>query len=218
MTNYYTEKRELMAFLQLKARGIESENIIHAFLEIPREKFVTAENTINAYEDKALPLFNNQTISQPYIVALMTQMLNPSLNQTILEIGTGSGYQAAILSKLCKNVISYEIDKELTEFAITNLKKTEISNVSVINSDASDDILQKDFFDGALITAATNKIPQSIIDSLKKGATLIVPQGTTFQYQILKKYVKKKGKLQLIDSTIAVNFVPLRGKHGFITN
>jgi protein-L-isoaspartate(D-aspartate) O-methyltransferase len=218
MEDNYIQKRELMVFLQLKSRGIDSDNIINAFLHIPRENFVTPENTINAYEDKALPLFNNQTISQPYIVGLMTKMLNPSLNQTILEIGSGSGYQSAILSQLCKKVISYEIDKELSEFANQNLKKTKISNITIINADASDNIKQKDFFDGAIITAATNKIPQSITSSLKEGATLIVPQGTTFQYQILKKYIKKNKELQLVESSIAVNFVPLRGKHGFINN
>ncbi len=208
-----SEQRESMVFMQLKSRGINNQRILNTFLTIPRENFVPQNMKASAYLDNALPIGYEQTISQPYVVALMTQSLNPQKNESILEIGTGSGYQAAILSNLCKKVTSYEIIPQLAKFAKENLTKTNIDNVKIKNSDGSD-LKENEIFDKIIVTAATPKIPQNWIKCLKEKGSLVVPQGN-IDSQVLLKYKKKDGKLELLETSIPVRFVPLKGKEGF---
>lgn len=200
---------------QIVQRGITNKKIIDAFMRVPRENFVLEEYKPHAYVDYALPIKCSQTISQPYIVALMTQMLDVKEEHRVLEIGTGSGYQAAILSNLAKEVISYEIIGELVEIAKNNLRKSNMDNVKVIHVDGSEYFNKnyKNYFDRVIVTSATNKICDNWNKYLKEEGILIMPFGEK-DFQILKKYKKLNGELKLINESIAVRFVPLTGKKG----
>jgi len=211
----YLEKRKNMIESQLKARGISNQKILESFLQIPRENFVP-ENIQNiSYQDTPLPIGYGQTISQPYIVALMSELINPQKDDYILEIGTGSGYQSAILSKLIKKILSFEIIPELATFAQNNLKNTQIKNVIVINTDGTEELGKEFQFDKIIVTAATKKISKNWIKSLKENGTIVLPQGNNLIIQYLLKYKKINGKLKLLTKSIPVTFVPLTGKYGF---
>ncbi len=205
------DKKYNMIKYQLESRGIKNKKVLDVFYSINRENFVTEEMKPYAYEDSALPLFKGQTISQPYIVALMTELLDPKEEDEVLEIGTGSGYQSAILSKLVKKVYSVEIVKELVEFAKQNLNKENIKNVEVFYGDATSDleIFKNKKFDKIIVTAATKEIPIIWVDLLKEGGRLVVPLGN-MDLQTLTVFVKKNGDLKKLKEVINVIFVPLK--------
>jgi protein-L-isoaspartate(D-aspartate) O-methyltransferase len=215
MKDSYSKLREQMVFNQLKSRGINDKKVLDAFLSVPREMFLPDSHKKFAYYDSAVPIGNNQTISQPYIVALMTQMLDLKENDVVLEIGSGSGYQGAIIAKIAKKVVSYEIIGELCSFAKKNLKKVNIKNVEIVCEDASLEIDDKEIFDKCIITAATKNISQKIIDSIKDNGLIVVPIGSSLDFQILRTYKKQNNTLKLVYEGIPVRFVPLRGDGGF---
>ncbi|MDA3855314.1 MAG: protein-L-isoaspartate(D-aspartate) O-methyltransferase [Candidatus Woesearchaeota archaeon] len=207
------QEREILTFY-LKSQGIVDKNVLNALLEVPRENFVLKENKDYAYLDSALPICALQSISQPFVVAYMTQMLNLDEYDLVLEIGTGSGYQSAILSKIVSKVISYEIIPELCNFAKNNLKQSKIDNVVIKCIDGSD-VQEENYFDKAIITTAIDKVPISIIKSLKEGGVIVLPEGDLHS-QRLTKYVKSADELKLVMKSISVRFVPFSGRDSLV--
>ncbi|MGA1846162.1 protein-L-isoaspartate(D-aspartate) O-methyltransferase [Deferribacter abyssi] len=213
MTVDFIKLRQKMVEMQLAGRDIRDENVIEAFLQVPRELFVIEKYRYNAYDDSPLPIGYGQTISQPYIVAKMTELLNLCKNDILLEIGSGSGYQAAIASKLCKFIYSIELIPELAKFAKDNLKKAGIDNVKVVCGDGGFGLKEFAPFDKIIITAAVEKVPLELFNQLNDDGCIVVPEGPMHTQQLVK-YKKLKNK---IDKEIYFNciFVPLRGDKGF---
>ncbi|MGZ5009195.1 MAG: protein-L-isoaspartate(D-aspartate) O-methyltransferase [Methylobacter sp.] len=187
------------------------DKVMAAMKQVPRHKFLPKDFRFLAYDNGPAPIGAGQTISQPYIVALMTDLLATQASDTILEIGTGSGYQAAVLSKLVKQVYSIEIIAELAGQAERRLKKLGYANVTVKTGDGRFGWPEHAPFDGIIATAATPDIPQPLIDQLAIGARLVIPLGMPFNYQELMVLEKQAdGKLQK-RTMLSVSFVPLIG-------
>lgn len=212
----FEDLRKKMVENQLKKRGIKDEELLKVMEEIPRELFLPKELTNLAYDDSPVPIGYGQTISQPYIVAKMTELLNVKKNDKILEIGTGSGYQTAILSKLGKVVFSIERINELRKFAELNLKKLEINNVFLITGDGTIGLSNYAPFDKIMVTAASPQIPKNFIDQLADKGIMILPLGD-ISLQVLTK-VTKIGDQIKIEKYDYCRFVPLLGKYGFFDN
>ena len=192
---------------QLERRGIQDGGVLRVMRETPRHLFVPKNLEGAAYEDGPLPIGEGQTISQPYIVALMTELLELNGNEKILEIGTGSGYQAAILSPLVKEVYSIEIVKSLAQNADKKLKEMQYHNVMVKWGDGYKGWVEHAPFDAIIVTAAPDKVPQALIDQMKIGGRLVLPVGTYFQK--LKVVTKTRdGKIGK-KNIIPVRFVPM---------
>jgi len=170
---------------QIEARGIRNARVLDAFRKVPRHMFVPAELQERAYDDRPLPIGYDQTISQPYIVGLMTELLDPASHHTILEIGTGSAYQAAILAQLAKHVYSIEIVPELARSAADLLKRLAYNNVTVRLGDGYGGWPEHAPFDRIILTAAPPKIPQTLLDQLKPGGRLVAPEGERYQELIV---------------------------------
>jgi protein-L-isoaspartate(D-aspartate) O-methyltransferase len=205
--------RKDMITKQIVARGISDREVIRAIRDIPREEFVTADLREMAYNDCPLPLSMEQTISQPYMVALMTQLLSLKKTDTVLEVGTGSGYQTAILSKIAKKVISIERFKVLAKQATANLRKLNIENVEVICGDGSCGLSKYAPYDGIIIAAAAPKVPEELIQQLADGGRLVIPVGERYIQRLLR--VVKKGNKITEDYYDSCIFVPLVGKQGW---
>uniref|UniRef100_A0A7C3J5F5 Protein-L-isoaspartate O-methyltransferase n=1 Tax=candidate division WOR-3 bacterium TaxID=2052148 RepID=A0A7C3J5F5_UNCW3 len=212
----FEDLRKKMVENQLKKRGIKDEELLKVMEEIPRELFLPKELTNLAYDDSPVPIGYGQTISQPYIVAKMTELLNVKKSDKILEIGTGSGYQTAILSKLGKVVFSIERINELRKFAELNLKKLEINNVFLITGDGTIGLSNYAPFDKIMVTAASPQIPKNFIDQLADKGIMILPLGD-ISLQVLTK-VTKIGDQIKIEKYDYCRFVPLLGKYGFFDN
>ncbi len=205
----FAKRREQMVREQLQARDITDARVLAAMLEVPRHEFVPPEIVDSAYEDNALPLTSGQTISQPYIVAYMTQALELRGTERVLEIGTGSGYQAAVLAKIVPEVYSIEILPELKEQAGSVLSKLGYKNIHLRVGDGYLGWPEQAPFDCIIVTAAPENIPQPLIDQLKVGGRLVVPLGKFNQDLV----VVEKGKSGISRrSTIPVRFVPMTGK------
>ncbi|MDY6821125.1 MAG: protein-L-isoaspartate(D-aspartate) O-methyltransferase [Deferribacterota bacterium] len=213
MNDNFKDLREKMVKVQLISRGINDKKVLKAFLEIPREEFVPDNLKKYAYEDGPLSIGFGQTISQPYMVAAMTELLNLNSDEILLEIGAGSGYQAAIASKLCKYVYTIERIKELAEYARNNLERLGIDNVKVIVGDGSKGYPENAPYDKILYTAATPYIGDIIFDQLKDNGAIVAPIGDRFA-QKLTKYVKTKNKIKEY-SYFSCIFVPLIGEYGY---
>lgn len=189
------------------------QRILKAMQNIERDKFVPSEMRMFAYDNRPIPIGLNQTISQPFIVALMTDLLCPQPDNAILEIGTGSGYQAAVLSLLVKQVFSVEILEALYEQASLRLRELGYTNVKVRSGDGYQGWPEHAPYDGIVVTAAAPIIPQPLIDQLKPGGVLVIPVGLPRQYQelmLIKKH--ENGKIETRD-ILGVAFVPLTGTH-----
>lgn len=210
----YIEARQRMVKNQIAARGIKDARVLDAFREIPRHLFVKKELQDNAYEDHPLPIGQGQTISQPYIVALMTSQLGLKGTEKILEIGSGSGYQAAILATLAKEVHSVERIKKLALSARNNLEKCGLRNVFIHIGDGSIGWSNNAPYDAILVTAASPDVPAALIDQLKIGGKLIIPVGVRWR-QMLQLWEKKSEKRTVKKEILPVVFVPLRGKFGW---
>ncbi len=195
----------------MEARGI-SKRVVKAVSLVPREKFVLKKYIREAYADIPLPIHAEQTISQPTTVAIMTDALDVEEGNKVLEIGAGSGYQAAILSKLAGKVFTIEIIKELADFAKDNLKAAAIKNVKVIHGDGSLGYKKEAPYDRIIVTAASPSIPEELFKQLKEGGVMIVPSGGLYTQSMLK-VTKKKGKA-VTQELGWFRFVPLKGKHG----
>ena len=205
--DWWQKMAEIMVKNQLEKRGIQDKGVLRAMRETPRHLFIPENLRDMAYEDGPLPIGEGQTISQPYIVALMTELLELNGDERILEIGTGSGYQAAVLSPLVKKVYSIEIVKSLAEKAGKNLKKMRYHNVAVKWGDGFQGWKEHAPYDAIIVTAAPDRVPQTLIDQMKIGGRLVLPVGTYFQkLKVLTKMgdggVKEK-------NIISVRFVPM---------
>jgi protein-L-isoaspartate(D-aspartate) O-methyltransferase len=203
----FKEEREEMVKTQILSRGITNENILKAFLEVPREKFVPDKYKELACSDGPLPIGYGVTISQPYIVALMCQILDLDKESKVLDIGTGSGYQAAILSHLCKKVVTIEIIKELYSIAKTRLANLGYDNVEVIYGDGSKGYKQEAPYDGIIIAAATEKIPDSWKKQLKLGGRIVYPETKNGTQQLVEVVKTEEGFERSYHGY--VRFVPL---------
>lgn len=209
----FEKAREEMIRYQIKGRGIKDKRVLWAMSIVPREKFVLKENEKEAYLDCPLPVGMGQTISQPYMVALMTQCLSLEGSECILEVGTGSGYQAAILSKLAKMVYTVERLKNLADRAEKIFKELEIKNVKVVGGDGTNGLKEYSPYDGIIVTAGAPEIPQSLINQLKERGRIVIPVGNSFSQDLLLGK-KEKGKLKIQNYGGCI-FVPLLGKYGW---
>jgi protein-L-isoaspartate(D-aspartate) O-methyltransferase len=204
-------KRRRMVVEQLKSRDIRSQKVLRVMGRVPRHELVPEANRVLAYEDYPLPIGEGQTISQPYIVALMTQLLDPAPGDRVLEIGTGSGYQAAVLAELAKEVYSIEIVAPLAQRASQDLERLGYSNVHVRAGDGYAGWPEKAPFDLIIITAAAPEIPQPLLDQLEDGGRLIMPVGMVHGVQTLTLVIRQGEHFQK-NSVTGVRFVPLTGE------
>lgn len=204
-------ERKRMVDEDLRPRGITDKAVLEAMLKVPRHEFVLPGYASRAYSDNPLPIHDSQTISQPYIVALMTQSVKLNPNDRVLEIGTGSGYQAAVLAEIVKEVYSIEIIKNLAREAGATLSRLGYKNVKVKYGDGYRGWKKYAPFDVILITAAAPEIPQPLIDQLKEGGRMILPVDRKFFAQDLILLTKKKGGL-LKKFITGVRFVPMTGE------
>ncbi len=207
--------RDLMVKNQIEQRGIRDERILNVFRTTPRHAFVPPAYQNMAYQDRPLPIGDGQTISQPYIVALMTELINPQPDQSILEIGTGSGYQAAILSQLVKEVFSIERHPSLFQQTATLFKTLGYTNIHALYGDGSQGLPDEAPFDAILVTAAAPQIPSILLNQLKKQGKIIAPIGKRSS-QTLVRWVKQTDGSLTKEELSAVAFVPLRGEYGWL--
>ena len=203
--------RKKMVEEQLIPRGIKNERVLEAFKKIEREKFVPEELRISAYADYPLPIGEGQTISQPYIVALMTESLLLAGDEKVMEIGTGSGYQTAILSQLAKEVYSIERFDSLAKKTEATLKELGYLNIKIQVGDGTLGWPEEAPFDRIIITAASPRIPLPLVEQLKEGGKIILPLGDSFS-QLLTLGDKKSGEIETTEICNCV-FVPLVGKY-----
>lgn len=206
-------ERSRMVELQIRSRGISNPRILAAMRDIPRHLFIPPPYNTSAYEDAPLPIGNGQTISQPYIVALMTELLDPRPGDRVLEIGAGSGYQAAILSMLVQHVTTIERIPAVADLARANLAELGFNNVSVIVGDGTQGYPDGAPYDGIMITAATPEIPQPVIDQLADGGRLVAPVGGREIQELIT--LARKGDHMERSSHGGVRFVPLIGEFGW---
>lgn len=202
----YEQLRKRMVETQLKARDIYDERVIGAMLKVPRHLFVGETHKNEAYNDYPLPIGYGQTISQPYMVALMTQLLNLKGDEKVLEIGTGSGYQTAILAELAKEVYTIEIVEELSLRAQDVLSELGYKNIKFRIGDGYSGWEEEAPFDGIIVTCGPEEIPQPLINQLAEGGRLVIPVGLF--YQTLTVVEKVEGKIKQWES-IDCRFVPM---------
>ncbi|MDD5655164.1 MAG: protein-L-isoaspartate(D-aspartate) O-methyltransferase [Candidatus Omnitrophica bacterium] len=208
----YEALRKMMVREQMCSRGIKDSRVIGSFLKVERHKFIPEKNRNSAYADHPVPIGEGQTISQPYIAALMTECLELKGNERILEIGTGSGYQAAILAELAKEVFSVERFPTLAQQARSVLEGSGYSNIKIKVEDGTLGWKEEAPFDRIIVTAAGPEIPQPLIDQLEKDGKLIMPIGETYS-QVLTVVEMKNGEL-VSRGVCGCVFVPLVGKFG----
>src|SRR3954467_6011450 len=197
----------MMVEKQLRPRGIDDPRILAVMTKVPREKFVARELQASAYEDRPLPIGFGQTISQPFIVAFMTQALKPKPTDRVLGIGTGSGYQAAVLGELVAEVYTIEIVRPLAQRAATVLNALGYKNVLVKGGDGYKGWPEHAPFDSIIVTAAPDHIPQPLIEQLKEGGRMVIPVGKTFAQQL--KVLEKRNGAMKETAVLPVKFVPL---------
>jgi protein-L-isoaspartate(D-aspartate) O-methyltransferase len=198
---------KMMFQLNLRRRGISDQAVLRAMEEIPRDRFVTAADRADAYRDSALGIACGQTISQPFVVAYMTEQLQLQKQHYVLEIGTGSGYQAAILSRLCRQVLTIERYRTLADSARARLEKLHCDNIEVMFGDGFDVPTGAGDFDRIIITAAVEQIPETLTQRLEPGGILIAPVGPHHGIQTLVRVVRTEAGLQR-KQLVDVRFVP----------
>ncbi|MBI4442855.1 MAG: protein-L-isoaspartate(D-aspartate) O-methyltransferase [Acidobacteria bacterium] len=202
--------REKMVREQIIERGVRNQRVLQAMRDVPRHLFVPPAARREAYSDKPLPIGQDQTISQPYIVALMTELLRPESDDVVLEVGTGSGYQAAVLSQLVARVYTIEILPALAEGAEHRLQELGYENVTVKAGDGYLGWPEQAPFDGIVVTAAPPEIPGELLSQLKRGGRMVVPVGESSESQNLLLLEKSKTSDQIVSRTvIPVRFVPM---------
>lgn len=209
LEKWFAKARAAMVENQIKARGIKNKLVLNAMLKVPRHKFVPAHLRLSAYTDSPLPIGQGQTISQPYIVALMTELVELDKTKKVLEIGTGSGYQAAVLAELAKEVYTVEILKPLAKTAEKQLEDLGYKNIKVSCGDGFFGWKEHAPFDAIIVTCAPGKIPQPLIEQLAEGGRMIIPVGE--HYQELELITKEKGRIKTAN-IIPVRFVPMLGE------
>lgn len=208
----FNGKRMQMVERQIKARGVTDNATLDACLKVPRHRFVLPQYINSAYNDSPLPIEEGQTISQPYIVAFMTEALNLKRTDKVLEIGTGSGYQAAILAKICDSVFTIEIFPKLGNKAIKLFAELGYKNIFCKIGDGYKGWSEHAPFDAIIVTCAPSKIPEPLKNQLAEGGRMIIPVGET-HFQSLVLLEKKKGKLRE-EKILPVRFVPMINENG----
>jgi protein-L-isoaspartate(D-aspartate) O-methyltransferase len=209
----FARQRARMVKEQIAGRRVRDPRVLDAMRQVPRHRFVPKDLRDLAYQDRPLLIGQDQTISQPYIVALMTELLALEGDEVVLEVGTGSGYQAAVLAALAKQVYTIERHQSLADGARQALAELGIDNVEVVHGDGSGGLPEHSPYDGILVTAAAPKVPQEMLSQLKDGGRLVVPVGG-FQAQYLEMW-RREGPRFESDLIVPVAFVPLRGEFGW---
>lgn len=212
MINYESERRR-MVDEQIAARGVKDERVLAAMRKVPRHEFLPEAIRGMAYGDHALPLGEGQTISQPYMVALMTELLELQDTERVLEIGTGSGYQAAVLAELCQKVYTVERVKMLADRARATLGRLGYTRVAIKVYDGTYGWKDMAPFDAIMVTAGAPDIPAPLVEQLREGGRLVIPVGERYG-QVLMKVVKTAGGIITVKSIPCI-FVPLIGNHGW---
>ncbi|CAN5268610.1 protein-L-isoaspartate(D-aspartate) O-methyltransferase [soil metagenome] len=207
----FKKQREEMVERQIMQRGVKDPAVVKSMKNVKRHLFVPENNISNAYDDRPLPIGYGQTISQPYIVAYMTDIIDPKTDNKILEIGTGSGYQAAVLAEIVREVYTVEIIPELGNAAAARLKRLGYNNVNVKVSDGYHGWKEHAPYDAIVVTAAAEFVPPPLIEQLKDGGKIIIPIGSPFMNQTLM-LINKKGKKITTKSLMPVVFVPFTRK------
>ena len=207
--NDYRHLRKKMIENQIVSRGVTDESVLSVMSDIPRHLFIDESQWSIAYSDGPLPIGHGQTISQPYIVAFMTELLQPDSHHVVLEIGTGSGYQAAVLAKLVHHVFTIEIVPELGRSAQKTLKRLGYENVSVRIGDGYKGWPKEAPFDRIIVTAAPEKVPQALVDQLKPGGRMVLPVGPRWWGQDLLVIEKDLTGEVIEKKTLPVRFVPM---------
>ena len=205
----YEELREAMVKTQIESRGVKDEDVLSVMRDVPRHLFIDESLWPKAYSDGPLPIGHGQTISQPYIVAFMTELLRPNTHHLVLEIGTGSGYQAAVLAKLVHHVYTIEIVPELGRNAKAALKRLGYDNISVRVGDGYKGWPEEEPFDRIIVTAAPEKVPEALVDQLKPGGRMVLPVGPRWWGQDLLVIEKNERGKVVRKNTIPVRFVPM---------
>ncbi len=209
------QRRERMVDQQIAARGVRDERVLAAMRRIPREAFLPLEQAEFAYEDAPLGIGQGQTISQPYIVALMAESLRLTGGEKVLEIGTGSGYGAAVLASLASTVFSIERHEELARSSSRHLAAAGISNVKVIHGDGTLGLVDQAPFDAIVVTAGGPRLPQVLLDQLAIGGRLVMPVGSGRELQTLVRVRRVSEREYEQDDLTPVRFVPLIGAAGW---
>lgn len=208
----YSEVRKKMVRDTMRLRDITDEEVLAVMEKVPRHEFVPEEYLDQAYADHPLPIGYGQTISQPYIVALMTQLLSLKHGEKVLEIGTGSGYQAAVLAELTDKVYTVEIIEELAEQAEERLQRLGYTNVKVKHADGYYGWEEYAPYDAIIVTCAPDHVPQPLVEQLADGGRLVIPVGPPGSYQTLWQ-ITKQGDELISKNITGVIFVPLTGEH-----
>jgi protein-L-isoaspartate(D-aspartate) O-methyltransferase len=214
MTDYARE-REAMVERQLKRRGITERHILDAFLAVPREAFIGGEFAHLAYGDHPLPIEAQQTISQPYIVALMIQAAAIAPGDNVLEVGAGSGYAAAVISRIAAKVVAIERQHELVEVARERLRRLGYDNVDIVEGDGTRGCREQAPFDAILAAASGSHVPRALVEQLAPGGRIVMPIGEPGWAQELVKVTKQEDGILKQESLGGVRFVPLIGEEGW---
>lgn len=211
----FLAQRRSMVESQLRARGIRDERVLASMFRVPRHEFVSVEHRDQVYEDHPIPIGEGQTLSQPYIVAVMLEALALDPSDTVLEIGTGSGYQTALLAELAKQVYSVERHASLAHDARATLARLGYSNVEVALGDGSHGLAERAPFDAIVVSAAAPQIPPPLFEQMREGGRMVIPVGPAHA-QELQLVRKQAGKL-IVANLEGCRFVPLIGSEGYPT-
>jgi len=212
MDKFFSARKKMVED-QLIKRGIKNQKVLDTMLKIPRHLFVNEKDQKDAYNDSPLGINCSQTISQPYIVALMTELIEPDKNKKVLEIGTGSGYQTAILAELCSTIFTIERHKELTDKSEKKLKRLGYNNIQFKTDDGTIGWIEKSPFDAIIVTAAAPEVPDNLVKQLKDQGRIVIPVGTHFQQTL--ELILKRGDSYINKTICGCVFVPLIGKLGW---
>ncbi|HHT9133871.1 MAG TPA: protein-L-isoaspartate(D-aspartate) O-methyltransferase [Candidatus Avalokitesvara rifleensis] len=205
----YERERTKMVERQIKAMGVKDPRVLKAMQSVPRHLFIPEGLRQHSYEDTPVPIGSGQTISQPYIVAFMTELLDLDKNDTVLEVGTGSGYQAAVLAEIVEQVFTIEIKEELGLEAEERLKEMGYTNIDVRIGDGYNGLPDEAPFDAIIVTAAPTHIPQPLVNQLRPGGRMVIPVGPLYETQSLVLITKKEDGEILRETITLVRFVPL---------
>ena len=209
----FLAQRQDMVEAQLRARGIRDERVLAAMSRVARQEFVPAEYRDQAYDDHPIPIGEGQTVSQPYIVAIMLQALALDSSDSVLEIGTGSGYQTALLAELTRQVYSVERHASLARMAEATLVHLGYNNVRVLLGDGSNGLPEHAPFDAIVVSAAAPQIPPPLLEQLNEGGRMVIPVGPAHAQEL--QFVRKKAGQSLVVSLEGCRFVPLIGSEGY---
>jgi protein-L-isoaspartate(D-aspartate) O-methyltransferase len=209
----YLAARHSMVEKQLRRRGIRDERVLNAMLEVPRHEFVPDLYRAQAYEDHPIPINEDQTVSQPFIVAVGLQALELNGTESVLEVGTGSGYQTALLALLARNVYTIERHESLARMAEATLQRLGVTNINVAVGDGSRGWREHSPYDAVLVSAAAPGIPQSLVEQLSARGRMVIPVGTQYKQEL--QLIRKRDAEYSAETLEACRFVPLLGTEGF---